>query len=591
MNRLKVVAVSMFLMNSYLFSNTIEEQNKIKKEISIEQNIQDEIKNFLNKNYFPLFINKKTLKEYYSLNQFKTFWTDENGLKDISLTLLETIKNDPVLKPIANNIFRIDEIEKKINNSENSKKDILEIEFLMTELYDKYSYYLLNGSINWKAFQEKLSELEKDDEINAQWDRYEIKINHKELLKTAIENNDLSVAFKELDFNYPNANKLIDAISNLEKVVQNGDYIKLPPFKTLRIGDQSEVVKVLRQRLMQSQELTKTCENSINAQNIVTNSLTTNENAQEMIEEKVIISCEEIFDEDLKNAVISFQKSHGLYADGIVGLQTQKFLNKSAKEKIEQIRVNLERMRWLPRDFGEKYLLINIPDYRLKMVENNDIKLNMAVVVGEKKHPTPIFSDNMSYIVLNPNWNIPESIAKKEILPKLLKDPNYLASKGIDIYQGWHKDSEKVETTEVLDTLILQDVEAVPNFRFTQGPSDENPLGKMKFMFPNKHAVYLHDTPAKSLFNNARRAYSHGCIRLSRPDELLMTIANDDKNLNIEKVTQILETETEKEKAIGLSKKIPVHIIYLTSWVDDNGELQFREDIYDYDKIQEELIY
>lgn len=591
MNRLKVVAVSMFLMNSYLFSNTIEEQNKIKKEISIEQNIQDKIKNFLNKNYSPLFINKKTLKEYYSLNQFKTFWTNENGLKDISLTLLETIKNDPVLKPIANNIFRIDEIEKKINNSENSKKDILEIEFLMTELYDKYSYYLLNGSINWKAFQEKLTELEKDDEINAQWDRYEIKINHKELLKTAIENNDLSVAFKELDFNYPNANKLIDAISNLEKVVQNGDYIKLPPFKTLRIGDQSEVVKVLRQRLMQSQELTKTCENSINAQNIVTNSLTTNENAQEMIEEKVIISCEEIFDEDLKNAVISFQKSHGLYADGIVGLQTQKFLNKSAKEKIEQIRVNLERMRWLPRDFGEKYLLINIPDYRLKMVENNDIKLNMAVVVGEKKHPTPIFSDNMSYIVLNPNWNIPESIAKKEILPKLLKDPNYLASKGIDIYQGWHKDSEKVETTEVLDTLILQDVEAVPNFRFTQGPSDENPLGKMKFMFPNKHAVYLHDTPAKSLFNNARRAYSHGCIRLSRPDELLMTIANDDKNLNIEKVTQILETETEKEKAIGLSKKIPVHIIYLTSWVDDNGELQFREDIYDYDKIQEELIY
>jgi len=113
----------------------------------------------------------------------------------------------------------------------------------------------------------------------------------------------------------------------------------------------------------------------------------------------------------------------------------------------------------------------------------------------------------------------------------------------------------------------------------------------MKFMFPNKHAVYLHDTPAKSLFNNARRAYSHGCIRLSRPDELLMTIANDDKNLNIEKVTQILETETEKEKAIGLSKKIPVHIIYLTSFVDENGKLQFREDIYNYDKIQEKLMF
>jgi len=248
-------------------------------------------------------------------------------------------------------------------------------------------------------------------------------------------------------------------------------------------------------------------------------------------------------------------------------------------------------MRWLPRDFGEKYILINIPDYRLKMIENNEIKLNMAVVVGETKHPTPIFSDNMSYIVLNPNWNIPESIAKKEILPKLLKDPNYLASKGIDIYQGWHKDSEKVETTEILDTLILQDVQGVPNFRFTQGPGDENPLGRMKFMFPNKHAVYLHDTPAKSLFNNARRAYSHGCIRLSKPQELLTTIINEDKTINSERVNQILSEDIEKEKAIGLSKKIPVHIIYLTTFVDENGKLQFREDIYNYDKIQEKLMF
>lgn len=459
----------------------------------------------------------------------------------------------------------------------------------MTELYDKYAFYLLNGSINWKAFQEKLTELEKDDEINAQWDRYEIKKNPKELLKLAIENNDLSLAFKELDFTYPNAQKLINAISDLETIIQNGDYIKLPEFKTLRIGDQSEIVKILRERLVQSKDLNKTCENVINTENIVTNSI--EEQATEQIEEKESVPCEEIFDEDLKNAVISFQKTHGLFADGIVGLQTQKFLNKSAKEKIEQIRLNLERMRWLPRNFGDKYILINIPEYRLRMIENNDIKLNMAVVVGERKHPTPIFSDKMSYIVLNPNWNIPESITKKEILPKLLKDPNYLASKGIDIYQGWHKDSEKVETTEVLDTLILQDIDSVPNFRFTQGPSDENPLGRMKFMFPNKHAVYLHDTPAKSLFNNARRAYSHGCIRLSKPEELLSTILDEDKTINSERVNQILSEETEKEKAIGLSKKIPVHIIYLTSFVDENGKLQFREDIYNYDKIQEKLMF
>lgn len=590
MNRLKFIIVSIFLINNFIFSDTLEEQNKDKQEISFEQNI----KRLLDKNYSTFLINKKVLKDYYQINQYKPYWIDEKAkIKDIALNLLEKIKNDPVLQAHISKIFKFDEVINSLNSLDKSNENyidsMLRIEFMMTELYDKYAFYLLNGSINWKAFQEKLTELEKDDEINAQWDRYEIKKNPKELLKLAIENNDLSLAFKELDFTYPNAQKLINAISDLETIIQNGDYIKLPEFKTLRIGDQSEIVKILRERLAQSKDLNKTCENVINTENIVTNSI--EEQATEQIEEKENVPCEEIFDEDLKNAVISFQKTHGLFADGIVGLQTQKFLNKSAKEKIEQIRLNLERMRWLPRNFGDKYILINIPEYRLRMIENNDIKLNMAVVVGERKHPTPIFSDKMSYIVLNPNWNIPESITKKEILPKLLKDPNYLASKGIDIYQGWHKDSEKVETTEVLDTLILQDIDSVPNFRFTQGPSDENPLGRMKFMFPNKHAVYLHDTPAKSLFNNARRAYSHGCIRLSKPEELLSTILDEDKTINSERVNQILSEETEKEKAIGLSKKIPVHIIYLTSFVDENGKLQFREDIYNYDKIQEKLMF
>ncbi|BAK73067.1 murein L,D-transpeptidase [Arcobacter sp. L] len=590
MNRLKFIIVSIFLINNFIFSDTLEEQNKDKQEISFEQNI----KRLLDKDYSTFLINKKVLKDYYQINQYKPYWIDEKAkIKDIALNLLEKIKNDPVLQAHISKIFKFNEVINSLNSLDKSNENyidsMLRIEFMMTELYDKYAFYLLNGSINWKAFQEKLTELEKDDEINAQWDRYEIKRNPKELLKLAIENNDLSLAFKELDFTYPNAQKLINAISDLETIIQNGDYIKLPEFKTLRIGDQSEIVKILRERLAQSKDLNKTCENVINTENIVTNSI--EEQATEQIEEKESVPCEEIFDEDLKNAVISFQKTHGLFADGIVGLQTQKFLNKSAKEKIEQIRLNLERMRWLPRNFGDKYILINIPEYRLRMIENNDIKLNMAVVVGERKHPTPIFSDKMSYIVLNPNWNIPESITKKEILPKLLKDPNYLASKGIDIYQGWHKDSEKVETTEVLDTLILQDIDSVPNFRFTQGPSDENPLGRMKFMFPNKHAVYLHDTPAKSLFNNARRAYSHGCIRLSKPEELLSTILNEDKTINSERVNQILSEETEKEKAIGLSKKIPVHIIYLTSFVDENGKLQFREDIYNYDKIQEKLMF
>jgi murein L,D-transpeptidase YcbB/YkuD len=280
------------------------------------------------------------------------------------------------------------------------------------------------------------------------------------------------------------------------------------------------------------------------------------------------------------------------------------------------------------------------------MYEHNDIKLNMAVIVGDVKFPTPIFSDKMSYVVLNPSWNIPGSIAKNEIIPKLLKDPKYLQTKGIDIYAGWNgaaptekvdskevldsailqnvgsiakneiipkllKDpkylqtkgidiyagwngaapTEKVDSKEVLDSAILQNVDNLTNFRFSQTSNKENPLGKMKFMFPNKHSVYIHDTPVKHLFGQVRRAFSHGCIRLSKPDELLSTIASEDKNLNIDKAHEILANEAISERTISLEKKIPIHIVYLTSWVDENDVLQFREDIYNFDKMQKELLF
>lgn len=581
MNRLKFIVVSIFFINSYLIANLLESKNS---------NIND----YLLQKYKPTFTNKKNLTEYYKQNNYQTFWTQNNEIKNISIQLLEKIKNDPVLKSNDLDKLKITQIENKLeslnNLDENFEEKLLEIDFLLTELYDKYSSYLLEGSINWKAFQNKLKDLEKQSEIKAQWDRYKIEKDKKRLLIEASKNNDLSISFNELDYNFPNANKLLDSIKQLEQIAQNGDYIKLPPFKTLRIGDKSPIVKTLRERLAQSENISINCENIIDAQNLTTNVTSLDANIQNQeIQTEENISCEEIFDEDLKNAVISFQQSHGLYADGIVGLQTQNFLNMSAKEKINKIKLNLERMRWLPRDFGEKYLLVNIPEYKLRVIENNNIKLNMAVIVGDKKYPTPIFSDKMSYIVLNPNWNIPESITKKEILPKLLKDPNYLDTKGIEIYQGWDRDASKIETKEVIETLILQDIESVPNFRFTQGPSNENPLGKVKFMFPNKHAVYLHDTPAKSLFANARRAYSHGCIRLSKPQELLNLIATDDKNMTLQKADEFFKETS--EKSVGLNNKIPIHIIYLTAWVDENGKLQFREDIYNFDKMQKELLF
>jgi murein L,D-transpeptidase YcbB/YkuD len=583
------LAIFILLFNCTLFAN-IE---------SFELQAKKGIKSLLIQNDENSLISRKGLEDYYFTNNFKPFWIDENGVKNIGFSLIDKIKNDPVLKPHASKNFRLDEIKNIINSLNKSDpkyiENLVKLDFILTESFDKYVTYITNGSIKWSAFEEKLAEIEKTKEIKASWDKYSLNENPKLLLKKVIKENDLTNVLKEIDSTFPQVKELIAAIDELEKISLKGGYTKIPEMKPLRIGDVSEVLPLFRKRLAESNDLTKQCEYTIDTQYLVKNNINTNVNytpEEEATIENLGKNCENVFDEELKNAVISFQKKHGLYADGIVGLQTQRFMNISADRKISIIRLNLERMRWLPRNLGEKYLVVNIPEYRLRMYENNDIKLNMAVIVGDIKFPTPIFSDKMSYVVLNPSWNIPESIAKNEIIPKLLKDPKYLESKGIDIYAGWNgAPSEKVDSKEVMDNAILQNVDNLQNFRFSQTSNKENPLGKMKFMFPNKHSVYIHDTPAKSLFANARRAFSHGCIRLSKPEELLSTIASEDKNLDINKAYEILANDSISEKTIGLNKKIPIHIVYLTSWVDENGVLQFREDIYNFDKIQKELLF
>ena len=584
MLKLKLM-VFIILFNSFLFAKSIN---------SFEVESKKNIKSLLSANYESLLINKINLEEYYINNNFKPYWIDENGLKEIGISLLEKVKNDPVLKPVSTKLFRLDVINNNLNSLNKSDinylQNLTKIDLMLTELFDRYVTYVTKGSIDWSAFEQKLSELEKEKEIKAAWDKYTLIKNPKLLLKKVVAENDLLTVLEEIDFNYPQVEKLVLAIDELEKISANGGYTKIPEFKSLRIGDVSEFTPILRKRLFESNDLNTTCQNSINNQNLVTLNPNATEEENKIIE-NLSKNCENIFDEDLKNAVISFQNKHGLFADGIVGGQTLRFLNITAKRKIAIIRLNLERMRWLPRDLGQKYLLVNIPEYKLRLYENNDIKLNMAVIVGDTKFPTPVFSDKMAYVVLNPNWNIPDSIAKNELIPKLLKDPNYLANNGIDIYAGWNGAVEKVDSKEVLDSAILQDETNLQTFRFSQNSSKANPLGKMKFMFPNKHSVYIHDTPGKSLFTYARRAFSHGCIRLSKPEELLSTIASEDKNLDITKANEILANAAITDKSIGLDKKIPIHIVYLTSWVDENGVLQFRDDIYNFDKMQKELLF
>ncbi len=336
-------------------------------------------------------------------------------------------------------------------------------------------------------------------------------------------------------------------------------------------NDQNVVVKILRERLIQGGELKTTeCVDDLN----------------------VTQNCLWLFDANVEMAIRDFQHNHGLLVDGVVGPQTRAYLNISVESKIDQIRLNLERMRWLPRQLGKKYLLVNITDYKLQMFDEGNVSLEMPIVVGEPRHPTPVFSHKMSSIVLNPSWRVPKSIVKNELVPKLVQNPSYFDGGGMRMYADWNESSPSYDIKSIDWRIYLQNENKAENFdvpmRFIQRPSSKNPLGRVKFMFPNKYSVYIHDTSAKGFFKYRKRAYSHGCIRLSKPNELLETIAQDDENVDYGSAIKILK-KSDKTK-IGLNQGIPIHMVYLTSWVDKNGVVQFRDDIYSYDTMQLKLL-
>lgn len=258
-----------------------------------------------------------------------------------------------------------------------------------------------------------------------------------------------------------------------------------------------------------------------------------------------------LFDDHMVTALQSFQARHGLNLDGVIGPATLAQINVSPATRAEQIAVNLERMRWMNRDLGNRHILVNLAGFTMDVMVNGKSDFSQRVVVGKaRKHRTPEFSDEMTHMVVNPSWYVPQSIAREEILPALEADPNYMADRNMRMVNG----------------------------RIIQAPGRGNALGTVKFMFPNRFAIYLHDTPSKRLFQRDVRAYSHGCIRVERPHdfaEYLLTGQYDDPRGYFDSVLN-----RGRERRITLDNPLPVHLTYRSAWIDANGVEQFRGDIY-----------
>jgi len=347
--------------------------------------------------------------------------------------------------------------------------------------------------------------------------------------------------------------RLRQALQRYREIASDGGWPSVSGGTPLKEGEQGERVALLRERL------------SITGD--IGTEATDNEN---------------IFDEGLRNAVIRFQKRHGLREDGVVGPETLTYLNMPVDEKIHRMEINLERLRQIPEDADKRFIRINIADFELEVVEDEDIVMSMKVIAGKQYWYTPVFSAEMTYLVFNPSWYVPKSIALREILPKIRKDPGYLDTEGLKVYNSTEGLSNEVDISTIDWSLAGAD-----NFpyRFVQPPGPQNPLGRIKFVFPNGFNVYLHDTPAKLLFEKSSRAFSHGCIRIEKPVELAEYLLQEDPSWTHERV--LAEVESDEEMWVRLPSPVNVHVLYLTAWVDNDDVLNFRKDVYGRDDLTE----
>jgi len=282
-----------------------------------------------------------------------------------------------------------------------------------------------------------------------------------------------------------------------------------------------------------------------------------------------------LFDQALEDAVKSFQRRHGLEPDGVVGAGTASAIDVPAADRLKQIRANLERWRWITRDLGERYVLVNVAGFRVGIYEQGREVLSMPAIVGRTYRQTPDFSGRISSITLNPAWNVPPKLAREDILPKLRTDPSYLKTKSIRVFESWSEGAREIDPADVDWRGIKEDS---LSYKFRQDPGPQNALGRIMFLFPNKFDVYMHDTPERWLFGRAVRDFSSGCIRVEKAIDLAGYILRDDPDWTKEKIAEAIDAG--ETKVIPLRKPLNIHILYWTAWLGEDGRVEFRQDIY-----------
>jgi len=517
--------VKVFFLLSLFFSASVQADNSWQKQSSrhLAQLLKSNPEQLLE-------LNEPEVIDFYRERKYNPLWLDAKGRLNRAYDLLHLIihAEDEGLEPSD---YYLEEVNKFWDSKEPGES--IHLDLLLTAALFRYSNHAYSGRFDPR-------------ELDVDWHIQKNPLDIRRLFADVASKDSIKQVLKELPPQHSGYQLLKKELQRFRELKQQGGWQKFKPGPTLEPGMHHQQVMQLRQRLEKTGDLDEFSLRGI-----------------------------DIFDDALAEAVKRYQLRHGLKADSRVGGQTRRSLNVPVDARIRQIRINMERWRWMPRKLGKRYLMVNMTGFELYIVDNDSAVLSMPVIIGKSYRSTPSFSGLLRTMEYNPYWTVPASLTVQDFVPRQMNDPSFFTKKSFKLYRGWGENAREIDPQAVNWKQL--DMDHFP-YWLRQDPGPKNALGRVKFLFSNPYEIYLHGTPDKHLFERLVRTFSAGCIRVKDPVQLAAYLLNDGSQQMEEEILANIHLGTNQK--VGLPNAVPIYLVYWTAWADEDSGINFRHDIY-----------